>query len=47
MTTLLNEIIIEAPISRIWEALANTEELEKYDPTVHQSQRYQAVLCRA
>src|SRR6267154_536171 len=38
MTTLYNEIIIDAPIDKIWEALSNIEELEKYDPTVKKSQ---------
>jgi uncharacterized protein YndB with AHSA1/START domain len=37
MTTLLNEITVEAPIEKIWEALSNIEELEKYDPTVKKS----------
>ena len=37
MTTLYNEITINAPVSKIWEALSNVEELEKYDPTVQRS----------
>jgi len=37
MTTLYNEIIIDAPIDIIWKALSNIEELEKYDPTVKKS----------
>jgi ribosome-associated toxin RatA of RatAB toxin-antitoxin module len=37
MTTLLNEITINAPIGKIWAALANIEELEKYDPAVKKS----------
>ena len=37
MTTLHNEITINAPIERIWEALSNIEELSKYDPTVKKS----------
>ena len=37
MTTLHNEIIIEASMERIWEALTNVEALEKYDPTVMKS----------
>lgn len=37
MSTLHNEIIINAPIERIWEALTNIEELEQYDPTVLKS----------
>jgi len=34
MATIRNEIIIDAPIEKIWEALSNVGELEKYDPTV-------------
>jgi uncharacterized protein YndB with AHSA1/START domain len=34
MTTLHNEIIINAPIEKVWEALSSVEELEKFDPTV-------------
>lgn len=37
MTILHNEIIINAPIEKIWEALSNIETLEKYDPTVKNS----------
>ena len=37
MTTLYNEIIIQAPIERIWQALTDIEKLEKYDPTVKTS----------
>ena len=37
MTTLHNEITINAPIEKIWDALSNIEELEKYDPTVKKS----------
>ncbi|MFN0035577.1 MAG: SRPBCC family protein [Saprospiraceae bacterium] len=37
MTTLHNEIIVNAPMERIWAALTNIEELEKYDPTVLKS----------
>jgi ribosome-associated toxin RatA of RatAB toxin-antitoxin module len=37
MTTLQNEITVQAPIEKIWEALSNIEELEKYDPTVKKS----------
>jgi ribosome-associated toxin RatA of RatAB toxin-antitoxin module len=37
MTTLFNEITIEAPIQKIWEVLTNVEELEQYDPTVKSS----------
>ena len=34
MAKIQNEITINAPIDRIWEALSNIGELEKYDPTV-------------
>lgn len=34
MAKLYNEITINAPIEKIWEALSNIELLEKYDPTV-------------
>lgn len=34
MATIHNEIIINAPIEKIWTALSNIEELGKYDPTV-------------
>src|SRR5258707_2043983 len=37
MATLYNEIIIDAPIGKVWEALSNIEELEQYDPTVKRS----------
>jgi len=37
MTTLSNEITINAPMDKIWAALTNIEELEKYDPTVKKS----------
>ena len=37
MATLHNEIIIQAPIEKIWNALSNIEELEKYDPTIKKS----------
>jgi ligand-binding SRPBCC domain-containing protein len=37
MATILNEIIIDAPIEKIWEALTEVEILEKYDPTVKRS----------
>src|SRR5438094_297349 len=37
MATIYNEIIINAPIEKIWEALSNIEELDKYDPTVKRS----------
>ena len=38
MTTLTNEIIIDAPIEKIWDALSNIEELDRYDPTVNKSE---------
>lgn len=34
MTVLNNEIIIQAPVEKVWEALSNIEALEKYDPAV-------------
>jgi len=34
MTKIYNEITINAPIEKIWEALSNIELLEKYDPAV-------------
>jgi ribosome-associated toxin RatA of RatAB toxin-antitoxin module len=37
MATIKNEIIINAPIEKIWEALTNVGELDKYDPTVEKS----------
>jgi ribosome-associated toxin RatA of RatAB toxin-antitoxin module len=37
MTTLHNEITINAPIEKIWEALTDIEKLDKYDPTVKKS----------
>ena len=37
MTILHNEITINAPIEKIWEALSNIEELDRYDPTVKRS----------
>jgi ribosome-associated toxin RatA of RatAB toxin-antitoxin module len=37
MTTLHNEIAINAPIEKIWEALSSIEELEKFDPAVKKS----------
>jgi ribosome-associated toxin RatA of RatAB toxin-antitoxin module len=37
MTTLVNVITVQAPIEKIWRALSNIEELEKYDPTVKKS----------
>lgn len=37
MTTLHNEITINAPIEKIWEVLTEVEMLDKYDPTVKKS----------
>lgn len=37
MTTLQNEILIQAPIHKIWEALSIIDNLEKFDPTVKNS----------
>ena len=37
MTTIHNEIVIEAPIDKIWTVLATPDLLEKYDPTVRKS----------
>ena len=37
MTILHNEITINAPIEKIWEALSNIENLDKFDPTVKKS----------
>ncbi|MDF1676726.1 MAG: SRPBCC family protein [Vicingaceae bacterium] len=37
MNTLQNEIIIDAPIEKIWESLAITDKLDSYDPTVKKS----------
>jgi ribosome-associated toxin RatA of RatAB toxin-antitoxin module len=37
MTTLHNEIIIDAPIEKIWAALSDIEKLERYDPLVKTS----------
>lgn len=37
MATIHNEIVIKAPVERIWEVLATPELLDKYDPTVRKS----------
>jgi ribosome-associated toxin RatA of RatAB toxin-antitoxin module len=37
MTVLHNEMIIEAPVEKIWEALSQVNELDKFDPTVLKS----------
>jgi ribosome-associated toxin RatA of RatAB toxin-antitoxin module len=37
MTTLHNEISIQAPIEKIWDALAVIDKLEEFDPTVQKA----------
>ena len=37
MATLHNEIVINAPIEKIWKALSEVDTLDKYDPTVIKS----------
>lgn len=37
MAIIHNQVDIQAPVEKIWEALSNIEELEKYDPTVKRS----------
>lgn len=37
MATIYNEITVNAPVEKIWEALTNIELLDKYDPTVKQA----------
>ena len=37
MTTLHNNIIIDAPLDKIWEALTVVDKLDTYDPTVKKS----------
>lgn len=37
MTTIHNEITIDAPVEKIWNALSNIDMLDKYDPTVKKS----------
>lgn len=37
MNTLHNEILIAAPIEKIWEALSTVDKLDSYDPTVKKS----------
>src|SRR5436189_1756498 len=37
MATIWNEIVINAPIEKIWQALTEIDWLEKYDPTVKKS----------
>jgi ribosome-associated toxin RatA of RatAB toxin-antitoxin module len=37
MTTLRNEILIKAPIDKIWESLTVVDKLDSYDPTIKKS----------
>ena len=37
MSTLHNEILIQAPVEKIWQVLASPELLDRYDPTVRKS----------
>jgi ribosome-associated toxin RatA of RatAB toxin-antitoxin module len=37
MTTLHNEVIIDAPVEKIWDVLSKVDELDKYDPAVMKS----------
>ena len=37
MAILRNEIVIKAPIEKIWQALSEIDRLDKYDPTVKKS----------
>jgi ligand-binding SRPBCC domain-containing protein len=37
MTQLHNDIIIDAPLEKIWKILANPGQLQNYDPTVQKS----------
>jgi len=37
MATIHNEITVNSSVEKIWEALANVEMLDKYDPNVEQS----------
>lgn len=37
MATIHNEITINAPVEKIWEALSEIETLDRYDPTVKKS----------
>jgi ligand-binding SRPBCC domain-containing protein len=37
MSTIYNEVVIEAPVRKIWQVLATPELLERYDPTVRKS----------
>lgn len=44
MTTLTNEILVQAPMEKVWNALANIEELAKYDPTVKEVKALSSVV---
>jgi len=37
MATIHNEILINAPLEKIWDILATPDKLDKYDPTVKKS----------
>jgi ligand-binding SRPBCC domain-containing protein len=37
MATIYNEIVIQAPLEKIWEVLATPDLLDRYDPTVKKS----------
>ena len=37
MAIIKNEIMIDAPLEKIWEALTQIEMLDQYDPTVKKS----------
>ena len=37
MNTLKHEVLIDAPMEKIWESLAITDKLDTYDPTVRKS----------
>lgn len=37
MATIYNEILIGAPVEKIWDALSTIDRLDKYDPTVRKS----------
>ena len=38
MSILHNEILIQAPVEKIWQVLASPELLDRYDPTVRKSE---------
>jgi len=43
MATLVNEIVINAPVEKIWKVLANVGELAAYDPTIKESTQTSAL----